>query len=246
MKYVITFLLILFSICTGFVPANADPLFDTVMTQVRADQSGLWSMIRTSYDFNADGSVKSKKQAQFDATRQENEHWTLTSVDGHAPDEKGIKAFRTLFRDNPFPPTYGSIANFINSDPERMSEAGGLVKYHIKTLPARTTLIRGHDLSEYLSGEITVDQSGAHPYIKELRIYAATAFKPIIGVKVDHLERVMHYGLTAQGQPVMIESLSSGDGNAFFVPIRIHAQSFFAGHKEHTLVASRNGSSQHH
>lgn len=223
------------------LPASADPLLDTVLAQVRADQGQIWSMNRTGYEFNSNGSVKSKKVAQFDDSKPADARWSLTSIDGRAPGAQDDKAFHTLFRDNPFPPTYGAIANFIDADAMRLSEAAGQVKYRWKTMPARTTLIRGHDFSEYLSGELTIDTSVEHPFIKELRIYAAEPFRPVIGVKVEHLERVMHFAMNVQGQLVMTEALSSGDGNAFFVPIRIHAQSVFSGHKAHMLVASRVG-----
>jgi hypothetical protein len=206
MRYVTvgTFLILALG-CTASV--QADALLDQVIAGAKADKAIAWRVDRINTDLNDKGSVKETSLARFDGSAAPGTRWKLLSVNGKSASKKASADFSDKFNHNDFAPTYAQLATLLGTGAVKTAVTETSATYRIARLPAGTVTAAGYDLSAGLEALVTVDKTGAAPFVSHVRISAPKPFKPASIGKVEKLDRTMTFERGPNGLPVLTESV---------------------------------------
>jgi hypothetical protein len=186
---------------------QADVLLEQVIAGAKADKAISWRVDRINTDLNDKGSVKETSLARFDGAAAPGARWKLLSVNGKTASKKASAEFSDKFNQNDFAPTYAQLANLLGTGAVKTAVTDTSATYRIARLPVGTVTAAGYDLSSGLEALVTVDKTGAAPFVSRVRISAPKPFKPASIGKVEKLERTMTFERGPNGLPVLTESV---------------------------------------
>ncbi len=186
--------------------AQADALLDQVVAGIKADQAVAWRVDRINTDFTNTGAAKSTTVAKYDGAAPRGTRWMLSAVDGKSPSKKASSDFADSFNKTGYTPTYAQLADLLSAGATKISEAPGVAHYRVACLPAKSVMAAGYDLSKGLQADVSIDTSGAAPFVNMVRITAPKPFKPASIGRVDKLDRSMTFARGPNGLPVLTQS----------------------------------------
>lgn len=185
--------LLLLPVLPALAGDEAQDLLASVIAEAKAQR------IADRYAYSRTLVVKAEDEAvnrteRYDPTRPEGKRWTLVAVEGNPPGEQDMKDYEAeVDSDNPIE-LYSDVVGDLEANKARLvEETDGHAVYDISGSVAGLLDEDQADFEKYLRGRLTIDKSGATPYVSELRVYAPEAFKPMIGARIDRFEIGFHY-----------------------------------------------------
>lgn len=206
--------MIVFALATGGLggAAHADALQDQVLATARATRSDIYAFRRT-ITIERTGVARQVFVEQFDPRRPAGQQWLLASVDGHAPAEKDLKAWRKGDR-GPVP-SYNQLAKWFGGAATRSDGAQGHVTYRFARLPAGALKLGSHDASADTQAEAVVNIQGKFPYVERVRLVSTKSFRMMLVASVQSMATSGHYRVQPDGLAVPAESTSRIIGSLF-------------------------------
>lgn len=198
------------SLCAGV--AHADALQDQVLAAARATRSDIYAFRRT-LAIERTGAARQVIVEQFDPRRPAGQQWSLVSIDGRAPVEKDVKAWRKS--DHGQVPSYNQLAKWFGTPATRSDGAQGYVTYRFARLPAGVLKMGSHDASADTQAEAVVNTQGRFPYVERVRLVSTKGFRMMLVASVQSMATAGHYRVQPDGLPVPVESSSRIVGALF-------------------------------
>lgn len=192
--------------------ARADALQDQVLAAARATRSDIYAFHRT-IAIERTGAARRVFVEQFDPRRPAGQQWLLASVDGHAPAEKDLSAWRKGDR-GPVP-SYNQLAKWFGGAATRSDGAQGYVTYRFARLPAGALKIGSHDASADTQAEAVVNTQGKFPFVERIRLVSTKSFRMMLVASVQSMATSGHYRAQSDGLAVPAESTSRIVGSLF-------------------------------
>ena len=109
---------------------------------------------------------------------------------------------------------YHRITDYLVAGARRSDEASGQIVYHLDRLSKAMINMRG-DRSDRFVGDLTVDTSGAQPFIVRTHFYAPAPFSILFVAKVDRFDAVSDDRNGAGGRPVLDRQVQTIAGAQF-------------------------------
>ena len=199
-----------FALLTGAAPAP-DPLLGRIVADARAIAPAGLAFERLSRIVTQEDGGAAKTSVRVD--RWDGRSFALISVDGKAPPAKESEDFRKLAASRPIP-GYHRLGDFLKGGATRLADAQGRIIYRVTGLPKGTVNV-GKDVSASLTGEFTVDASGAQPYVTRARLILPKPLSFFLVAKLDSLDIVFDYRLDGNGRPYLAHVVQTLSGAQF-------------------------------
>ena len=206
--------MIVFALATSGVAgtAQADALQDQVLAAAKATRSDIYAFRRT-IAIERTGAARQVFVEQFDPRKPAGQQWSLASVDGHAPAEKDLGAWRKGDR-GPVP-SYNQLGKWFGGGATRSDGAQGYVTYRFARLPAGALKIGSNDASADTQAEAVVNTQGKFPFVERIRLVSTKSFRMMLVASVQSMATSGHYRMQADGLAVPAESTSRIIGSLF-------------------------------
>lgn len=190
-------------------PPALDPMLQKLIAGSRAVPAASVRFERTSKTTGRENGGAAETEVRID--RWDGRQLTRMSIDGRpatpAEIEKVRKATTKVAG-------YHRIAEYLTAGARRTSEAPGQTVYHLDRLPKETINLSG-DRSDKFIGDVTVDTSGAQPFVSRTHFYIAAPFSIMFIAKVDRFDVVNDYRIGSDGRPVLYRQVQSMAGAQF-------------------------------
>lgn len=196
-------------VLTAAAPAP-DPLARQLLADSRAINEKSFGFERVEHLAANDGS---KRETEVDVDRYDpaaKPSLTLVSVDGKPPTPKTSHDYWKNNAGKPVP-NYGRVALLLAA--ARRVDA---THYHVDQVPKSVLPGGGGMMARHLAADLTVDTSGARPFVSQTRLFAPEPFRMMLIAKVDKFEVINRYRPGADGRPRIVEQdfvlVGSGPG----------------------------------
>lgn len=195
-------------------PARADALIDRIRAEAARAAPEDFSWTRTSRSEQKSTSEREAASVvdRWDPSQPPARRWTLVSVQGRPPTADEIKkAEKSPAR--AVVPSYGRVVRYLSGNLQRMPDAGGKTIYRFSKLAPGSVKIGGADLSDSLTGELTIDTSGPVPYISQVTGVSTKAVRMMLVARINRLELTLRYRMMANGRVAPLESINLMTGS---------------------------------
>lgn len=131
--------------------------------------------------------------------------WKLVSVDGRAPKAQEIEDWKKSVKNGV--PGYARVQTLLAA-----AHRVDATHYHLDRLPKG--FLPRDMLAEHLVADLTIDASGARPFVREARFYATAPFRMFIVAKIDKFDATNRYAEGPDGAPRIVaqDTLIAGSG----------------------------------
>ncbi len=187
----------------------ADPLLQKLIAGARAvpASSIRFERVSKSSGREKDGPVETEVRVD----RWDGRQMTRISINGRPATaeevEKARKASTSIAG-------YHRIAEYLAAGARRGADTPGQTTYHLDRLP-KGTIAMGGDRSDKFVGDVTVDTSGAQPFVSRMHFFAPKPFSIMFVAKVDRFDVVNDYRLGPDGRPMLVRQVQSISGAQF-------------------------------
>ncbi|GEQ97521.1 hypothetical protein JCM17844_11580 [Iodidimonas gelatinilytica] len=183
----------------GASRAFADPILDAVRAEAAVVSPLHHKVTRETLDNS--GKTRQRK-AVFDPRLPEGERWTLLERNHEPPSKKYQRKYEDDEDRDP-PESYGRVLHYLDGPVTRLAQTETDVTYRIDRLGKGSIILHGEDISDKISGEAVVDLTSGVPFVREVRLMVAEAFKPMWLVRIESGEGLIRFKRTKDGYPVM-------------------------------------------
>jgi hypothetical protein len=187
----------------------ADPLLQKLIAGAKAVPASSIRFERVSKNSGREKDGPVETEVRVD--RWDGRQMTRISINGRPATadevEKARKASSSV-------PGYHRVAEFLAGGARRTAEAPGQLTYHLDRLP-KGSIAMGGDRSDKFAGDVTVDTSGAQPFVSRMHFYAPKPFSIMFVAKVDRFDVVNDYRLGPDGRPMLVRQVQSISGAQF-------------------------------
>ncbi len=187
-----------------------DPLARQLLADSRAITEKSFGFERVEHLEASDGH---KRETEVDVDRYDpaaKPSLTLVSVDGKPPTPKTSHDYWKNNEGRPVP-NYGRVALLLAA--ARRVDA---THYHVDEVPKTVMPGRGGMMARHLAADLTVDSSGARPFVSQTRLFAPEPFRMMLVAKIEKFEVINRYKPGADGRPRIVEQdfvlVGSGPG----------------------------------
>ena len=180
-------------------PAQADPLQDQLLAQMRRTDTGAVAFTATTR-IERTGAAAREIVTRYDPAAPAGRRWRVLRYDGRAPTAK--EAADVLKAANAGPlPSYARLARWFGAPATRVAQAADSVTYRFARLPAGALKIGSHDASADTAAEAVVDTSGAVPLVSRVRLTSTQGFRMMLVARVDRYAFTSTYARLPDGRP---------------------------------------------
>ncbi|CAN5224804.1 hypothetical protein BH20VER2_BH20VER2_05900 [soil metagenome] len=210
----------------------AEGLQERVLAHARTITGGEYAFTRTvrTEQSGGEGPKERVMVERFDPTKGAASRWTLLTVDGRAPTAEEAKAHA---KEAPKRPVagYARLANYIGAPATASADAKGRTVFRFASLPKNSVLLNNVDLSANSTCEAVVDQSGAQPFVQQVRSRLTKPTRLKLVAKIENLEAATTYRLMPDGVPVPVEQTSEMSGSMMGKEGRIRTRISYSDHR---------------
>ena len=183
--------LVLIASATAAAPAP-DALTQQLVADARAIPAKGFGFERTAH---VEGGGKTQVRIdRYDPAQPQ--PWTLISIDGRAPTADERREYAKTSATTPAP-SYARVLPLL-----AVATKVDATHYHVARLP--DGFVRPGALAKHLVADLTVDTSGARPFVRENRVYATEPFRLYLIAKIDKFDGVSRYAPGSDGKPRIV------------------------------------------
>jgi hypothetical protein len=186
-----------------------DPLLQKIIAGARAVPPSSIRFERTTRAGGRDQNGPVETEVRVD--RWDGRQMTRISINGRPATadevEKARKASTSVAG-------YHRIAEYLAGGARRTTDTAGQIVYHLDRLP-KGLISLGGDRSDKFVGDLTIDTSGAQPFVSRLHFYTPKPFSVMFVAKVDRFDVVNDYRPGADGRPMLVRQVQTIAGAQF-------------------------------
>lgn len=176
----------------------ADPLARQLIADSHAVTETSFGFERTTRAEATDGK-ESEKEVEVDRfDPAANPRYRLISVDNKLPKSNKFKEYAKAIEGKPVP-NYGRVALLL-----AVAHRTDATHFHVDDVPKEVLPGQGGMMARHLKADLTVDTSGAKPFVAETRMFAPAPFRMMLIAKVDRFEVVNRYHPGPDGRPRIV------------------------------------------
>ena len=210
----------------------ADSLQERVLSVARDVTAEDYAFTRfVRLERNDGGKITQRTELErYDPAKPAEQRWSLVAVDGRPPSaEESKKYARDTARRQPM--HYGRIASYFASPAPSSTDTKGRTVFRFASLPGRTVVLAGNDVSANAVCDAAVNTSGAVPFVEEARFTVARPVRVKVVAKIDRGEVVSRYRIMPNGKPVPTEHISDIHGSLMGRQGRIKSVLTYSEHR---------------
>jgi hypothetical protein len=211
---------------------GADALQERIIAHARTVSPDDYAFTRTIRTESTEGNKKEERVVidRWDPTKPQDQRWTLISINGQPPTPEQLKNYgkETPKRRTPY---YGRVAEYFGKSATSATDARGRPVFRLGSLPKETVMVMGSDISANASGELTVNTTGATPFIEEIRFTSSKPTRVKLIAVIERFEAMTRYRMMPDGKPAPLESTSEMNGSMMGKQGLIRTKVSFSEHR---------------
>jgi hypothetical protein len=214
---------------SGFAQQNNDELKQRLLAQAQSlspDDYAFTRTIRSEATFIGK-TARVVSIEKFDPTKPADARWTLVSVDGAPPSAAKLRKYRKEAAKRSIVPGYHRLANYFGASATVSSDADGRTIFHFATLPKGSVSIQKTDLSQLATGEASVTEAEAAPFVEQVRF----TLKPKRAHVIDRYETTFRYRIGPEGKPLLTETTSDLFGSGLGLKATMHNDTIYSDYR---------------
>ena len=192
-------------LCVAATPAEL--VRDRVVAEARTMSSASLAYDRTMTVTQADAK---EKASQTRVDRWDGKAWTLLSLDGKPPSADDRAKHAKAAAAGSVPGYYRLAAMLAAASAS--ADAQGRTVLRMATLPPKSVVTSGKDVTENFTGEAVVAVS-ARPFVQQLRLTARAPFRMMLVAKIDSFVTVADYARGPDGTPRLVRQVADIRGS---------------------------------
>ena len=193
---------------------GADGLKERIIAHARTVTPENYAYTRTIRTESTEGNKKEERVVvdRWDPARPQEQRWTLVSINGQPPTPEQLKSYEKESAKRR-PAYYGRVAEYFGKPATSATDAKGRPVFRLGSLPKETVMVMGSDISANATGELSVNATGAAPFIEEIRFVSTKPTRVKLIAVIERFEAVTRYRIMPDGKPAPVESTSEMNGS---------------------------------
>ncbi|HEX8490340.1 MAG TPA: hypothetical protein VF626_04945, partial [Chthoniobacterales bacterium] len=179
---------------------NPDALKERIVAHARTVTPEDYAYTRTIRTESTEGNENEERVVvdRWDPTKPQDQRWTLVSINGQPPTADQLK---TYAKETPKrrPAHYGRVAEYFGKTATSATDAKGRSIFRLGSLPKDTVMVMGSDISANATGELTVNTTGATPFIEEIRFTSSKSTRVKLLAVIERFEATTRYRMMPDG-----------------------------------------------
>ena len=193
---------------------GSDALKERIIAHARTVTPDDYAYTRTIRTESTEGNKKEERVVidRWDPTKPQDQRWALVSINGQPPTTDQLKNYA---KETPKrrPAHYGRVAEYFGKPATSATDARGRPIFRLGSLPKETVMVMGSDISTNAAGELTVNTTGATPFIEEIRFTSSKSTRVKLLAVIERFEAMTRYRMMPDGKPAPFESTSEMNGS---------------------------------